>query len=116
MPLLATESCAGGTSMKCLAAASRVVPHGAHYRSGETIQIRDLEVQRHAFREAMNEHRSLDPSEDAARGSPSGASPALRPLWRDAILQPPRPRITPSAEIIQHAAEQTSNPRLEANH
>ena len=37
-------------------------------RSGQTAPVRDLEVQRQAFRAAVNEHRRLAPSEDAARG------------------------------------------------
>ena len=62
-----------------------------HQRSGETARIRDLEVQRQAFRTAE-------------------ARPALRPPWRDAILQPPKPQITPSAEILQLAAEHDIEP------
>jgi TrwC relaxase/AAA domain len=75
------------------------------HRSGETAQTSDLKVQRQAFRAAMNEHRRLVPGEDATRGNPGEASPAARMPWRDAILQPPKPQITPSAEILQIAAE-----------
>ena len=70
----------------------------------------DLTVQRQAFRAAMNEHRQLVPGEDATRAKPGEASPALRTLWRDAILQPPKPQITPSAEILQVAAEHDIEP------
>jgi len=62
-------------------------------------------VQRQAFRAAMNEHRHLASGEDAARDNPGEASPASRAPWRDAILQPPKPQITPSAEILRVAAE-----------
>ena len=65
----------------------------------------DLKVQRQAFRAAMNEHRQLVPGEDATRGNLDEASSASRTPWRDAILQPPKPQITPSAEILQVAAE-----------
>jgi hypothetical protein len=72
--------------------------------SGETARMGDLTVQRQAFR-AMNEHRQLVPGKDATRGNPGEAAPAPRTPWRDAILQPPKPQITPSAEILQVAAE-----------
>lgn len=60
-------------------------------RTGETTPIRDLEVQRQAPRAAE-------------------AYPDLRPPWRDAILQPPRPQITPSAQIPQLTAEHDIEP------
>ena len=62
-----------------------------HYQQQETARIRDLEEQPQAFRAGE-------------------ASPALRPPWRDAILQPPQPQITPSAEILQLAAEPDIEP------
>jgi hypothetical protein len=65
----------------------------------------DLKFQRQAFRAAMNEYRQPVPGEDATRGNPGEASPVSRMPWRDAILQPPKPQITPSAEILQVAAE-----------
>jgi hypothetical protein len=74
-------------------------------RNGETVRMSDLKVQRQAFLAAMNEHRQLVPGEDATRGNLGEASPASRTPWRDAILQPPKPQITPSAEILQVAAE-----------
>ncbi len=68
-------------------------------------RMSDLKVQRQAFRAAMNEHRHLVPGEDATRGNLGEASSASRTPWRDAILHPPEPQITPSAEILQVAAE-----------
>jgi hypothetical protein len=76
----------------------------------ETALTRDLEAERQAFRTAMNEHRTLAPSEDMAWGDLSKASPALRPPWKDAILQPAKPQIAPSAEILQLAAEHDTEP------
>ena len=73
--------------------------------SGETAGMSDLTVQRQAFRAAMNEHRQRVPGEDATRANPGEASPTARTPWQDAILQPPKPQITPSAEILQVAAE-----------
>ena len=84
-----------------------VVPH---QRSGETARIRDLEAQRQAFRTAMNERLRLVPRKDAAWGGLGETSPILRPPWRDAILQPPKPQITPSAKILQLAAEHDIEP------
>jgi conjugative relaxase-like TrwC/TraI family protein len=82
-----------------------LVPQG----SSETTPIRDLEAQRQAFRARMDEHRNLAPREDAAWSGLGEASPALPP-WGDAILQPPKPQITPSAEILQLAAEHDIEP------
>jgi hypothetical protein len=73
--------------------------------SGETARMGDLKFQRQAFRAAMNEYRQPVPGEDATRGNPGEASPVSRMPWRDAILQPPKPQITPSAEILQVATE-----------
>ena len=82
-----------------------------HQQSGETTWNRDLELQQQAFQTGTNERSGLVPDEHAARGAPGGASPpALQPPWRDAILQPPRPLITPSAEILQIAAEHDIEP------
>jgi hypothetical protein len=58
----------------------------------------------------MIQHRRLTPSEDAAWGGHGEASPALPPQWRDAILQPPKPQITPSARFRQFAAEHDIEP------
>ena len=81
-----------------------------HQKSSQKARIRDLEGQQHAFRARINERRRLAPSQDAARGGSGEASPVLRPPWRDAILQPPKPQLTPSAEILQLAAERDIEP------
>jgi hypothetical protein len=79
-------------------------------RNGKTARIRELEVQLQAFRASMNEHHRPAPSTDVTWSGPGGASPVLRTRWPDAILQPPRPEITPSAEILQLAAEHDIEP------
>jgi len=79
-------------------------------RNGETARIRDLEAQRQASRAVMNQHKKLAPSQEAGRADPDAASPSMRPPWRDAILQPPAPQITPSAEILRLAAEHDIEP------
>ena len=73
--------------------------------SSETARIGELKVQRQAFRAAINEQGQLVADEDATLGNLGEASPASRTPWRNAILQPPRPQITPSAEILEFAAE-----------
>jgi hypothetical protein len=73
-------------------------------RNGQPARIRDLEVQQQSFRTAMKEHHRQAPGKDAAWGGLGQASPALRTRWPDAILQPPKPEITPSAQILQLAA------------
>ncbi len=81
-----------------------------HQKNSQTAQIRDFEGQRQAFRAGMNERRKLAPNQDAAWDGSGEASPVLRPPWRDAILQPPKPHITPSAEILQLTAEHDIEP------
>ena len=80
-----------------------------HHRNGETTWIRDLELQQQAFQTGINERSGLVPDKYAPLGGPGAASPALAPR-RDAILQPPRPLIMPSAEILQLAAEHEIEP------
>jgi len=81
-----------------------------HQKNTQTVRIRDLEVQQQAFPIAMNQHQRLASSKDATQGSVGEASPDLRARWLDAILQPPKPQITPSAEIHQRAAEPDIDP------
>jgi hypothetical protein len=102
------------------AAGQRIAPVGdaehqhldliPHQRNGQTAWIRDLEVQQQAFRAVTDEHQRLAPSKDVAWGGLGGSSSALRTRWPDAILQPPKPEITPSAEIRQLAAEHDIEP------
>jgi hypothetical protein len=81
-----------------------------HQRNGETARIRYLEAQRQAFRAAIYERQKLAPRQEPAGDSPGTASPALRTRWPEAILQPPKLQITPSAEILQLAAEHDIEP------
>ena len=70
-----------------------------HQRNAQPARIRDLVL-----------------STDVACSGPGEASPALRTRWPDAILKPPKPQITPSGEILQHAAEHDIEPEPEADH
>lgn len=67
--------------------------------------IRDLAAQHHAFREKLNQRQHLMMSGDDLRWAALGRT--LPSWWAprpDAILQPPKPEITPSATILQLAA------------
>ena len=73
--------------------------------------IRDLAAQRQAFREKIEERQGLMvPSEDPDWGDLGEAFPAGKAPGRDAILQPPKPQITPSAIILQLATERDTSP------
>ena len=68
--------------------------------------IRDLAVQREEFRAEMDERpRLIVPGEGLGK-----AFRAVRTPGQDAILQPPKPEITPSARILQLAAEHDIEP------
>ena len=68
--------------------------------------IRDLAMQRQAFRDEMNERQRLTvPGEDPVWDDLGEAFPPWQASGRDAILQPPKAEIAPSARILQLAAE-----------
>ena len=73
--------------------------------------IRDLTAQRRAFHAKLGERQALKiPSEDPDWEDLGEAFPAWSAVRRDAILQPPKPQITPSAKILQLAAERDTEP------
>ena len=73
--------------------------------------IRYLAAQRPVFREKIEERQGLTvPSEDPDWGDLGEAFPAWQAPGRDAILQPPKPQITPLAKILQLAAERDAEP------
>ena len=68
--------------------------------------IRDPAVQRESFRAEMGQRPGLIvPGEDHGK-----AFRAMKAPGQDAILQPPKPEITPSARILQLAAEHDIEP------
>jgi hypothetical protein len=68
--------------------------------------VRDLAAQRQAFRDKLGERQTLKvPSEDPDFEDLGHAFPAWHPPGKDAILQPPKPEITPSAKIVELARE-----------
>ena len=84
-------------------------------RGGEltepAIWIRDLAAQRQAFRARIDGRQQLIvPSEDLEWTGLDNALLSWRAPRRDAILQPPKPEIIPSARILQLAAEHDTEP------
>jgi hypothetical protein len=70
------------------------------------IWIRDLTAQRHAFYAKLGERQALRiPGKDPDWENLGEAFPAWNTFRQHAILQPPKPQITPSAKILQLAAE-----------
>ena len=78
-------------------------------------RIRDLAAQRQASHAEMDEYPGrIVPGEDPVWGEFGDAFPDSRPSGPNAILQPPRPEIIPSARILQRAAEHDTEPDREA--
>ena len=71
----------------------------------ETSQwITDLPAQHHVFAGQLAARQSLMlPAEDPGYGDLGQAFPAWPAPARDAILQPPRPAIQPSPQVLQRA-------------
>jgi hypothetical protein len=68
--------------------------------------IQELADQRKAFREKLEERTGLMiPSEDPAREDVGEAFPDQAAPGREAILQPPKPQIRPSARILGAARQ-----------
>ena len=68
--------------------------------------VQDLADQRQAFRDKLEERQALKvPSEDPDYEDLGPAFPAWNPPGKDAILQPPKPEIQPSAKIIELARQ-----------
>jgi hypothetical protein len=68
--------------------------------------VRNLAAQRQAFREKLEERQGLKvPNQDPDFEDPGPAFPIWNPPDKDAILQPPKPEIQPSAKIIDLARQ-----------
>ena len=84
-------------------------------RGGELTEpanwIRGLTAQRQELQTRINERqRLMAPGGDPDRGGLAGALPSWwAPRW-DALLQPPKPQIIPSAKLLQLAAEHDIEP------
>ena len=72
--------------------------------------IQDLAAQRKAFREKLEERKGLMiPSEDPGREDLGEAFPEQAAPGREAILQPPKPQIRPSAKILEAARQRDAS-------
>jgi conjugative relaxase-like TrwC/TraI family protein len=66
--------------------------------------IKDLAAERSTFADRLAERQSLTiPSEDPDYGDLGQAFPAWPGPDKDAVLQPPRPEIRPSAQVLERA-------------
>ncbi len=75
-----------------------------------TAWVRDL-APPPTFRTALTSRQGMkEPSNGLGWSELGGIFSAGRPPWRDAILQPPKPQITPSARILQLTAEPDTEP------
>ena len=74
-------------------------------------RIRDLAAQHQAFRERTGQRqRRMTPREDPGWAALGDTLPSWWAPRPDAILRPPKPEITPSARILQLAAEHDIEP------
>jgi hypothetical protein len=68
--------------------------------------IKDLAAEHETFAEKLAERQSMTiPSEDPDYGDLGQAFPAWKGRDKDAILQPPKPEIHPSARVLELAAD-----------
>jgi hypothetical protein len=73
--------------------------------------IKDLAADHHTFADTLAERQSLTiPSEDPGYGDLGQAFPPWPGPARDAILQPPKPEIRPSPQVLQRAADRDADP------
>ena len=73
--------------------------------------IKDLAAAHHTFADTLAERQSLTvPSEDPDYGDLGQAFPPWPGPARDAILQPPKPEIRPSPQVLQRAADRDADP------
>jgi hypothetical protein len=72
--------------------------------------IKDLAAQRHAFADMLADRQSLMiPAEDPGYGHLGQAFPPWPAPARQPILQPPRPEIEPSEQILERAADRDAD-------
>jgi hypothetical protein len=68
--------------------------------------LKDLAAAHRTFADRLADRQSLQiPSQDPDYGDLGAAFPAWTGPGKDAILQPPKPEIPPSPQILQHAAD-----------
>ena len=76
-----------------------------------TSWIKDLAAAHRTFAATLAHRQSLMiPSEDPDYGDLGPAFPPWPGPGKDAILQPPKPEITPSPQVLQRAADRDADP------
>ena len=72
--------------------------------------IKDLAAGHRTFAERLADRQSQTiPAEDPDYGDLGQAFPAWTGSSREAILQPPKPRIRPSARVLERAADREAD-------
>jgi hypothetical protein len=72
--------------------------------------IKDLAAAHRTFAERLADRQNLKiPSEDPHYGDLGQAFPSWPRPSRDAILQPPKPEIRPSLQVLERAADRDSD-------
>jgi hypothetical protein len=72
--------------------------------------IKDLATAHRAFADRLAERQSLTiPSQHPDYGDLGQAFPPWPGPGKDAILQPPKPEIRPSPQLLQHAADRDAD-------
>jgi AAA domain/TrwC relaxase len=72
--------------------------------------IKELAAERSTFADRLAERQSMTiPSEDPEYGDLGQAFPAWPGPGKDAILQPPKPQIRPSAQVLERASAQVAD-------
>jgi hypothetical protein len=72
--------------------------------------IRDLAAAHRTFAERLADRQSLTiPSQDPDYGDPGQAFPPWPARDKDAILQPPKPEIRPSPQVLERAADRDTD-------
>jgi hypothetical protein len=72
--------------------------------------ITDLAATHRAFAERLADRQSLTvPFEDPGYGDLGQAFPSWPGRSRDAILQPPKPEIRPSPQVLERAADRDAD-------
>ncbi|MGN6175972.1 MAG: hypothetical protein ACTHPS_23940 [Streptosporangiaceae bacterium] len=72
--------------------------------------FKDLAAERRTFADRLAERQSLTvPSEDPDYGDLGQALPAWPGPDKDAILQPPKPEIRPSAQVLERSIERDAD-------
>jgi conjugative relaxase-like TrwC/TraI family protein len=84
--------------------AEQPIPQMGHW-------VKDLAASHRTFARTLAERQSLTvPAEDPDYGDLGQAFPPWPGPARDAILQPPRPEIRPSPQVLQRAADRDADP------